>query len=225
MTAALTLGPHPQAVITGTAMNTNEETAGSEKKQYNSSITEYHIDGKVQWGFNINDVNFQKRGVNMPKDVLPTARFKFLGDSNVPAPPEPPPKCMDIVITSYWSMILPSELKSSWIHKLLGFFKFRSTGNTQTTISYSNLFQIVVLTADVSNLPELSYYRAKVKVKSGASEPPEVKRHVADSVYVTPAVVDGMYITLLTCGLGSDEMNIFRFAEVKQLQSPNDCKV
>ena len=191
MAASLTLGPHPQAAITGSATKTNEEAGSFEKKRYNSAITEHHIDGKVQWGFNIDDANFQKWGINMPKDVLPTACFKFLGDSIVPAPPEHPPKCMDIVITSYWSLIIPSEPKSTWIHKLLRLFKSTGTGTVTPTTSYSNLFQIVVLTADVSNLPELSYYRAKVKVTSGVSEPPEVKRQAADSLCVTPAVVDG----------------------------------
>lgn len=211
MTVGLTLGLHPQAAITGAAMKTNEETVGSEKKRYNSAITEHHSDGNVQWGFNIDDISEQKWGVELQKDVLPTVHFEFVGDSNVPAPP---PKCMDIVITSYWSMILPSELKNTWIHKLLRFF--RSTGNTQT-ISYSNLFQIVALKADLSNLQEPSYYRAKVKVRSGISGPPDVKRMAADSVIVTPAVVDGRYITLLTCELESDEINIFRSAEAKHL--------
>jgi hypothetical protein len=188
MAASLTLGPHPQAAIIGSASKTNEKSASFEKKRYNSAIIEHHIDGNVQWAFNIDDANFQKFGITMPKDVLPSARFKFLGDSIVPAPPEHPPKCMDIAITSYWSLILPSEPKSTWIHKLLR--SFRSTGNTPTT-SYSNLFQIVALTADVSNLPELSYYRAKVKVNSGVSGPPEVRRQAAESVCVTPAVVDG----------------------------------
>ena len=190
MTAGLTLGPHPQAVITGTAMKTYEETAGSERKRYSSAITEHHSDGNVQWGFNIDDVNLQKWGIDMRENVLPTVCFEFIGDSNIPAPP---PKCMDIAITSYWSMIIPSQPKSTWIHKLLHFFKFRSTGNTQTT-SYSNLFQIVALKADLSNLLEPSHYKAKVKVRSGASGPPDVKRQAADSVNMTTAVVDGKYI-------------------------------
>ena len=190
MTASLTLGlPHPQGAITGATMKTNEETTGSEKKQYKSAITEHRGDGNVRWGFNIDDDNLQKWGIDIQEGFLPAVRFKFVGDSNVPAPP---PKCMDIVITSYWSMILPSEPKSTWIRKLLLFF--RSTGNTQT-ISYSNLFQITALKADLSTLQEPSHYRAKVKVKSGASGPPDVKRRAEDSVNVTPAVVDGRYIT------------------------------
>ena len=218
MTTGLTLGLHPQVAITGTAMKKNEETTGSEKKRYKSAITEHHSDGNVQWGFNIDDVNLQKWGIDMREDVLPTARFKFVGDSDEPAPP---PKYMDIVITSYWSMILLNEQKSTWIHKLLHLFK--STGNTQS-ISYSNIFQIVALKADLSNLPKSSesHYRAKVKVRSGVSDPPDVKRQAGNSVNVTLAVVDGMYIILLTCGLESDGTINSRSAEAKHLQSPKD---
>ena len=185
MRAGLTLGLNPQAAITGNATKTNEETRGSEKKRYNSAITEQHGDGNVQWGFNIDDVNLRKWGVDMREDVLPTVCFEFVGDSDEPAPP---PKWMDVAIISYWSKIIPSEPKNNWIHKLLRFF--RSTGNTP---SYSNLFQIVALKADLSNLPKPSRYRAKVKVcqRSGVSGHPDVKRRAADSVYVTPAVVNG----------------------------------
>lgn len=102
LTAGLTLGPHPQETITGATTKTNEETTGSEKKKYNSAITEHHGDGIVRWGFKIDDVNFQREGIDLCEDILPTAHFRFVGDSNVPAPP---PKCMDIVITSHWLMI------------------------------------------------------------------------------------------------------------------------
>lgn len=188
-TAGLTLGPHPQGTIAGAVTKTKEESAGSEKKQYNSAITVHRSDGNVQWGFNIDDVNFQKRGIELQEDGLPTVCFKFTGENSIPAPP---PKYMDIVITSYWSMVLPGQIesKSTWIHKLLHFF--RSTGNTSTT-SYSNIFQIVALKADLPNMPELSHYRAKVKFRSGASSPPDVKvkRKAADSVDVTLAIIDG----------------------------------
>ena len=232
MTAGLTLGPQPQGAITGTAMKTNGETASSEKKRYNSAITENDKNGNIWWGFQIDDVNLQKWGIDTREDVLPAVHFNFVGDSKVPAPP---PKFMDIAIMSYWSMGPLSELKKTWFHKFLHSFKFRSTAggdsghrdNTPTTF-YSNLFQIVVLKADLSNLPEPSYYRARVKVRSGASGPPEVKRQAEDSLNVTPAVVHGKYITLLTSqvGLEFDETNISRSAETKRLlRSPNNCKV
>ena len=185
---------------------------GSEKMHYNSAISERRGNGSVRWGFNIDDGNLQEWGIDMREEVLPTVRFEFVGNTKVPAPP---PKCMDVVITSYWSLILPSEPKSTWIRKLLHFFQ--STGNSQT-ISYSNLFQITALKADLSNVLEPSYYRAKVEVRSGASPDVQVKRQAAESVTVTPAA-GGRY--LLICGLESDETNIFRS---KQFQSPNNSK-
>ena len=237
-TVTFNLGLQSQAaMITGTTSKTKEETVGSERKHFVFKITEHHGKGNIGWGISVNDVNLQEGGIDlkqwgmdMGRDILPTARFKFHGNSLVPAPPGPPPNCMDIVITSYWSIILPSEPKSTWIHKLLHFFKSRSTGNTQTT-SFSNLFQIVALTADLSKLREPSHYIANVEVRPQveASDP---QAHVvidklmaADSVHVTPIVVDGMYITLLTYLLESDETNIFRSAEAKQLQSPSNGKV
>lgn len=223
MTASWTLGLDPtKGAITGaaSAMKTDEKTAGFEKKKYDSAITEHRSDGNVRWGFNVDDVNLQRWGIDMREDVLPTVCFEFVGDSNVPAPP---PKYMDIVITSYWSMILPSKPKNTWIRKLLRFFRSTAAGNTQT-ISYSNLFQIVALKADLSDLLEPSHYRAKVKVRSGASSPSEVKvkRKAADSIDVTLAVVDGRYINLPTCGLESDETNIF--SDLRKLNLPTIAK-
>lgn len=169
MTAGLTLGLHPQAAITGNVMKTNEGTAGSEKKRYHSAITEHHSDGNVRWGFNIDDANLQKCGIDVQDNALPTVCFKFIGKSNIPAPP---PKYMEIAITSYWSIIPPSKPKSTWIHKLLDFFRLND--GTQTT-SYSNIFQIVALKADPSNFPEPSHYRARMKVRSGICGPPDVE--------------------------------------------------
>jgi hypothetical protein len=198
MTVGLTLGPHPHGAITGTAIKTNEITAGSEKKRFTSGITEHHRDGIIWWGFNIDDVNLQKQGIDMQEDILLTAVFEFIGDSNVPALP---PKCMDTVIASYWSMILPSEPKSTWIHKLLHLF--RSSGNTP---SYSNILQIVALKTVPSNLLEPSHYRAKVKVRSGVGDPPEVKRPAADSVDVSDVLAqawpESPSFGLALCGLG-----------------------
>ncbi|KDR84196.1 hypothetical protein GALMADRAFT_55255, partial [Galerina marginata CBS 339.88] len=193
MTAGLTLGPHPQVVLTGATTNTTEETTGFEWKRYKSGITEDHGDGIVLWGFNVDDLNLQKQGTDIREEVLPT-----------------------------WSMILPSESKGTWIRKLLGFV--RPSGKAQTP-SYSNIFQMVALTTVPSDLPELSHYRAKLEVRSGTSGPPDIRRRAVESVNVTPAVVDGTYITLLVCGLKSNKTNIFRLDKVKILQSPNDCKL
>lgn len=191
--AALTMGLHPQSVISGSA----------KKHHLNFPITQHSSDGNVRWGINIDDVSLQegaidleKWGIKLQEDILPTAHFELIGNSQVPGVPDSPPKCMDIAIISYWKLILPSKPKSSWIQRLLHSFKpeFRLTGNTQTT-SYSNLFQIVALTANLSDLIKPSNYKATVplKLRSGVSDFPDVKQYAEDSVYVTPeVVVDGM---------------------------------
>ena len=200
--SGFTAGPHPQASVTFTATKTKEGTSGFEKKLYKSAISEYDVFGKVWWGFNIDDVNFQEEGFELREDHLPTVNFEFTGDSDEPEPlPSPPPDYMDIVITSYWKMILPGEPKHTWIRRLLHFFK--STSNAQTA-SYSNLFQIVALKANLSKLQNASVcrYNAQVVVNPGASNPHELKvtRRALESVNVIPAIVDSKYITLLTCG-------------------------
>jgi hypothetical protein len=206
---SLTIGLIPQGKIGGSSTWTNEEATGSEKKRYTSRITQQELYGVIWWGFNIDDLNEQEDGIDMLHDVLPAVHFEFIGDSDVPAPP---PERMDIVIASYWSMIPRSEPKSTWIQKLLRLT--RSFGNNQA-ISYSNLFQIVALETDPSNLPERSHYSADVQVWPGATDPQhtylvDVKRPTASSVNVKPAVVVGKYIPTLTCGLEFDNQNIFR---------------
>lgn len=207
---SLTIGLVPQGKLEGGLTWTNEETIGSEKKQYTSRITQQEVDGVVWWGFNIDDPNEQEDGIDMPDDILPAVHFKFVGDSEIRAPP---PERMDIVIASYWSIIPQSEPKSTWIHKLLHLMK--SSGNTQQAISYSNLFQIVSLETVPSNLPEESHYKAGMQVWPGATDPQhtylvDVKRPTASSINVKPAFIQGMYISMLTCQLGSDDQNIFR---------------
>ena len=197
-----------EAEIKATAMKKKEVIVGSEKMRItsNPAITEYDgfdgNNGNVQWDFKINchgDLQPEKRArvFRMPNVALPSARFRLHGDSKALGRPKPPPKYMDIAITSYWT-ILPSELKRNraWIQKLLRSFKFKPTltgtsTNTQTT-SYLNLFQIVALTVNVSKLPEQPYYKANVEVKSGVSEAPKVEKSAEPSVHVTPAVVNGM---------------------------------
>ena len=127
-----------------------------------SKITVNHDDGKVLWGFNIDDVNCQEGGFEMRNDQLPSVRFKFTGNSDdAEPPPTPPPKYMDIVITSHWKMILPSESKGTCIRKFLHFF--RSTSNSTQTISYSNLFQVVALQANLDKLGNVCDYQTMIR--------------------------------------------------------------
>jgi hypothetical protein len=190
---SLTIGPAPQVKLGGSSTWTNEETTGSEKKRYNSRITQQELYGVVWWGFNIDDLNEQEDGIDMSDDILPAVHFEFLGDSDTPAPP---PERMGVVIASYWSIIPQSEPKGTWIRKLLRLTK--SSGDTQA-ISYSNLFQIVALETVPSNLPNRSHYCADVQVWPGATDPQstylvDVTRQTVCSVDVKPKFVVGRYI-------------------------------
>ena len=57
MTGNMIVGLNSHAAIIGSAMimKTHEETLSSEKKQYNSAITEHHTKGKVWWDFDFDD--------------------------------------------------------------------------------------------------------------------------------------------------------------------------
>jgi hypothetical protein len=194
MTVGLAIGPHPHGAITGAATKTNEKTASCEKKRYTSRITEQHDDGVVEWGFNVDDLHEQERGIDMSDDVLPTVCFEFVGDPKVPPPP---PERMDIEVASYWSMIPRNGTESNWIHTFLNVP--RSSGNAQAT-SYSNLCQIVALETVPFDLEPRSDYRATMHVSPGVPDTdyisyyPEVRLPTTDSVTVTPAFTTGTSI-------------------------------
>ena len=176
-----------QGTLSGGSKKSNERTEGVGEIRFTSPITQQDIDGKIWWDYGIGDNRYQEEGCTIPDNVLPTVHFEFDGKSF--------PKYMDIVITSYWSKISPtrSQPNRTQIHKLLRLFK--SIGKTQC-ISFSNLLQIVALTANMDNLMKRNRYKAKVKMHldSGISEPPEPEgqRLEAESlkgIDGTPAVV------------------------------------
>ena len=187
ITGMLNLGLNPQGSLSGSSTKTNEKAEGSEKTRYTSPITQQDKDDKIWWDYGIGDDRYREKGYTMPEDVLPTVHFGFCGKSS--------PKNMDIVITSYWSKISPtqSEQNGTQVHKLLRLF--RSTGKTQC-ISFSNLFQIVALTADVNNLIKRNHYPATVKMylDSGISVPPkpepDSEAESLKRIEGTPVVVD-----------------------------------
>ena len=220
MAAGLNAGMNPQGTISVAKTKTKEEATSSEKTLHINRIDHYDNYGKVRWSFNIDDVYFQESGMIMREDELPTVHFEFTGDSDKPnPPPTSPPEYMEIAITSYWKMTLPSESKTTWIRKLVHFV--RSSGNTQA-VSYSNLFQMVALKVNPDKLRNLCDYRAEVVLNPGASDHHQViiKRHPVECVVMRcnaiPAVVKGKYITLLTSGLyESDETNFFRLGSTE----------
>ena len=203
-TGSVTLALNPQGTVTGTSTTTNENTVSTGKNLYTSPISG-RTNGfdKIWWDYRIDDDRYKKLGYPMPKDVLPSVRFKFYGDHD---DPQAPPPHMDIAITSYWSKVSQRELPekgTGMIHNFLHLF--RSTGKTKTkSESYSNLFQIVAFTADVPNLSMDTSYQALVKIDldSGVSGPHENLRDKAKSLKAIEnmtavvAKTSGMYITL-----------------------------
>lgn len=135
--AGVTAVPHPMAGITIAATKGTEKGEVFETTQYNSRIVDHHSDGIVWWSFDVDDNNFQKWGINIGEAVLPAVSFEFVGNDDDEVSGAPP-KSMDIMIASHWSMIPSSEREgdSTWIDKL--FRRSRSFGDTQTT-RYWNL--------------------------------------------------------------------------------------
>ena len=189
ITGKLQVGMTTQGALSGSSTKTNERTEGSEQTRYTSPITQQYKEGKIWWDYGIGDDRYQEKGYIMPDNALPTVHFGFNG--------KPFPKNMDIVITSYWSKISPTRSEPklpnrTQIHKLLRLFK--STGKTQCSVSFSNLFQIVALTANMDNLMKRNHYKAKVKMylDSGISVPPkpEPQAESLERIEGTPVVVD-----------------------------------
>ena len=215
MRTGIALGPHPQATVTLNTTKTKEVSTSSEKKLFKSPISVYFLDGKIRWGFNIDDENFQEEGVELRKDELPTVRFEFQGESDEPESlPTPPPEYMDIAITSHWKLTLPGEPKHTWIRRLLLFF--RSNGNTQAP-SYFNLFQIVALKPNLSKLRKMCPYRANLAVDMdpGAASDPQrhevkVTKKALEYVNVIPAVVDSDGKYIICCIVDFMSRNLMR---------------
>ena len=176
-------GPAGCRECSGSSKRENETTKGLEEIRYTSPITRQSIDGKIWWDYGIGDHRYREKGYTMPDNILPTVNFGFNNIS--------PPNHMDIVITSYWSKISPTRSEPklpnrTQIHKLLRLFK--STGKTQCSVSFSNLFQIVALTANMDNLMKRNHYKAKVKmyldsgITSSGPPQPEEQRLEAESL-------------------------------------------
>ena len=150
-----------QGVFSRSSTRKNETSEGFEEIRYTSPITRKDIDGKVWWDYGIVVHRFREHGYPMPDSILPTVHFKF--DNMAP------PMHIDIVITSYWSKISPIQSEPNRtvtpIHKLLHLFKSDSESIDKTQcISFSNLFQIVALTANMDNLKKRNSYKEKVKM-------------------------------------------------------------
>ena len=183
------LGVTPGGGVTITGNKTVEKGNVIEKTGYDSAIVDRNMDGVVWWNYNVDDDSFQKWGINVAQERLPSVSFEFVGD-------ETPPKSMEIMIASYWSRIQRKDdpsLISKLLHRLRSFRntrRLRSSGDPETP-SYSNLCQIVAMTTVPSNLPKRFHYKAKMKVSPGASGDPDVTRPPPESLVVMPRLIDG----------------------------------
>ncbi|KAG5653560.1 hypothetical protein H0H81_012249 [Sphagnurus paluster] len=205
-TLGLSAAPRPVGSASVSGSRTNEPTASSETKRFHSQITEQHIDGTVEWGFDIDDGSFQQSGISMGKEVLPATVFEFFGLSDTP---EPPPERMDITITNYWSVNLPTEPKKAWFRKL--WRSFRSNGSEATC--YTNLIQVMAISTVPSELPERSYFAAESKVAGGPTNSTELvsKRQPPVSVDVD--------VTLDTV----NRLNNLSYLKFATLEVSDDC--
>jgi hypothetical protein len=195
MEGSLTLGTRPQGTIKFAKATTDEQSAGLDKTRNTSRITEQHLNGEIQWGFDVDDLYDQAGGIEFPRDALPTVCFEFVGNLTDPLPL---PKCLDLEIASYWSIIPASEEESDWIRTFLNLSIV--SGNSQAT-SYSNLCQMVALEAVPSDLPPRSDYKATMHVRPGVPHTDyfscytEIDIPTADSVTVTEEFTAGRFIT------------------------------
>ena len=133
MEGSLTLGTRPQGTIKFAKATTDEESASLDKTRNTSRISEQHLNGEIQWGFDVDDLYDQEGGIEFTRDALPTVCFEFVGN---PTDPLPLPKRLDLEIASYWSIIPASKKESDWILTFLNLSIV--SGDSQAT-SYSNL--------------------------------------------------------------------------------------
>lgn len=140
----------------------------------------------------------------MDKTLLPTADFQFFGKDLER------PERMDFVVASHWSMILPAGLPAgakkrgqSVIKMFIGRIRRQSNSNSaQSTVSYSNLLQIVALKTNPAKLPPIHGYSATLDVQSSPNlkdlGPPEVEPGLPyldpTTFDVTPVTFDGEHI-------------------------------
>lgn len=195
---------NPSGNITANLGNSNEASTSSQVTRNMSQITEFHDDGIIDWGFDVDDSNFQQMAANTHEKLLPTVDFEFCGKASEL------PERMDFVVASHWSMIPPGKQastqnsKQNWVQTFINRVKSPNNKPAQS-ISYSNLFQVVALKTNPSKLPTWYGYRATVDVQSTPNlqglehpEAPKVSLHFPEldptTVNVTPTTFDGGYM-------------------------------
>ena len=179
----------------------SNETSG--KKAHKFSITEHDHGGLVEWGFSLNNINNQDGELHMDAEILPVAEFTFVSEN------KGSPRCMEIVISSYWTnqhMLVPDSRGS---HPTLRQFikSFRSDGDPKQKISYSNLLQVVAIKTVPHTHPTEYQYDAHLQFQTGdeVALPTEPSSLVSESVvgageyqYVVWSMRELQYVTMLT---------------------------
>ncbi len=103
--------------------------------------------GVASWDFYFTDLDQVDEITLSPKE-LPHACFEFIEKTNIPAPP---PKHMDIKISTYWSL-LPCHGGNVWLH-------------LANKPAYSNICKIITLKVP-SNLRRNQTYHVNLQVQS-----------------------------------------------------------
>lgn len=197
-----------------TAQTTKQQTKGVENRRNRSPISEHHGDGSVRWGFPIEDVKLQKEGIDMlVQDILPTVRFDYVGNSDVP---KNPPNDINTLIISCWSMI--SKGKKNRIQKFLKDLQ------NQTTNYYSNLFNVILLNTslDHSSSKNPSHYKANLTVKEGMTTSTQIQRYANEQFKFDSHTADGTLC--FNQVLITEKSDINCFARCEKIQNPNDWR-
>jgi hypothetical protein len=119
-----------QGAIGASESRTAEQSTDTKKTLNISRIIQTDIGPVNSWAFHIADPFEQEAGLPLPPEKLPFVHIRFHGETRAP-----PPKYLDVEISTYWSLLSPHG-GSSWL-------SLQSTGP-----AYSNLCKIITL-----NLP------------------------------------------------------------------------
>lgn len=137
----------PQLTVRTGAIRTGGQVTSIEKTV--SRIKQIDISGIAEWTFYITDTF---GGIALSPDKLPHACFKFIGETDIPAPP---PTHMDIKISTFWTLS-----GNPWRNL---------EGTTSSKPTYSNICKVVKLEVP-SNLRGSQIYDANLKVSRSADQ-------------------------------------------------------
>jgi hypothetical protein len=141
----------PQVTVSASASRTTEQSTSTEKTLNISRIIQTAIGSRSSWAFHIADPFEQEVGLPLPPEMLPFVHLEFWGETQAP-----PPKYLDIEISSYWSVLGPRGRNTWW-----------SLPTSSPT--FSNLCKIITLSLP-SDLQGSHFYDADLLVWPKQSE-------------------------------------------------------